>query len=279
MREGMGKWAVLIAGVVCMAVMAQAEEFVLLNVHDTEGAPYKYFEKDASAHGDIPTNWKTPVDYYNGTWYQRFVVHSMGNMQYPFQQFSFILTLRDAQGDDAHPLESTCMYQFADVGKDKIKETIVKTKDIWAKSSFSFTDSPAKRFRTQPRIYYSGGRSDVSCSKLSSVLGKISGASSCDDVQKWFFPLNYDYQAVIVSAGTTFSGWENYPLKSGLQTAINTHQPTAKDFRVVNSRINAGPALLFDMRGALIGKADNANAKGLLCIQPYADNAKVLKMK
>jgi hypothetical protein len=206
-----------------------ADEFVLLNIHATITEPWQQFQNVAGATGpNIPKNWLSPVDYINGgKYYTRFVIHSMGNGKYPFDKLTLLCTIRDNPGlDDCHILEDVVEYKTADIGTGTVHEYVATYRwmvDFWWDNNFHWDTEPATRIRTQPRIFvhdccHRNHYVDISTYKSDFNAQVAKAGLTAQQVKDWVFPMVVDYQAVLVSKGATFSGWENYPFKSGLPT-------------------------------------------------------------
>jgi hypothetical protein len=277
-----------IGSIVAIFSIASAEEFVLLNVHDETSKPYTYYQNVEGATGPgIPKDWTQPVVYVDGSYHTRFIIHKMGNGQYPHKYLSLILTMRDNPGkDDAHIWEKFVEYNKADVGKNIVVEANVPVNysGIWyKKGAFYWNTEPAYMIRIQLRIHvHSSTRYvDINSTKADFNDECAKAGVSLAEVQKWIFPIEYDYQAVVVSKGATFSGWENYPFKSS--AAVKTEYMKEKDFKPAMSdrfgnALGEGSRLrIYDVRGVFNGVLDEhtgvsspgaTSAAGIYCICP-----------
>jgi len=223
-------------------------EFVLIHVHDVSRNPWKYFQNDKQAcPPGIPKDWTEPIDYANGRWHARFVIHRLGNGKYPYDEARLLITLRDNPGkDDAHPHEKLCMFRTTEVGKGVVYAYSHVVKDQFRKRDFSFATQPAAMVRTQPRVHVENDRKchDVHSRKMAGAWKNAPGAKSYQDVEDWIFPLEYSYQVVVVPAGKEFTGWDNYPLKGA--TVAGVYVWDVKDLPQVAKAISetkAGAAL------------------------------------
>ena len=243
-----------LAGILLTDFLAFCEEFVLLNVWDKTNDHLPNYENTEFVGPGIPKDWTQPVNYADGTWHQRFVVHSFGNGKYPYSEFLFMVTLRDYPGlDDAHPDRNIMTHQYADVGRNKVYTGSANVQTIRWDNGFEFNTDPAHKIRVQPRIYGSSATKYHNCTTNDGLTS---------EQVKWALPFEFEYQVVIVAKGSTFSGWENYPMKSIGATAAHTPMAQPGSYRIVDSRsagANSNGKAVFSLRGQLLGDiaADN----------------------
>ena len=246
-----------------VSCLSWSQQFLLLNtyVKDTRDSFLNHEQNPDAIGPNIPKDWTSPVDYRQGRWIQRFVIHSMGNGEYPHPKASYIITIRDDPGfNDAHPWDAWCEFKTSEIGYG-VNELDCKVDDIWKKDGFSWATNPTARLRTQLRVYVTGNESkrvDVSHKKIGDSWMRVDGVSSAQDVIDWFLPLTFDYQAVIVAPGTTFEGWDKYPLKSGFEPKnVDIRKEHFRNCAPRYSSLRIGENIqskVFDMRGRILAQ-------------------------
>jgi hypothetical protein len=151
--------------------------------------------------GGVPSDWSSPSDYYNGTWYIRYEVLSVATNT-PFgMQFGII------QNDTAKLFEQP-IQQLQGAG-----DVIVhgSSPSGWLKSGGGVDFSKVSEIQNLCAVIYD----------WNSLLPLNPGESIWSQRTKWF-PVNLRITVVAVSSGSTFSGWADY---------LNIKKPTP-DFSI-----------------------------------------------
>ena len=206
----------LIGAVWAVAATGGSVEFLLVDAYETSSSPYRRLEASPFAGSDIPRDWTAPVDYANGTWHSRIVIHRMGDGAYPWPDVAFLITMRDGDGlEDAHPKWQDCLYPVEAIGSGRIMTYSHPVAGIWREHGFRFDTHPTQRFRVQPRfhVHDPDERFDLTIKDIGGHWRQAPGATSAQDVIDWIAPYEYSYQVVVVAAGHTFSGWDHYPMR------------------------------------------------------------------
>jgi len=154
------------------------------------------------------TNWLSPANYRNGTFYMRFEVLSQPTSN-PFRiQFGIWQDISKAGGHS----ETISGNVNLSGGTGSVTETNIGSPATWWQIR---TDAPVDF--TRPEDFY---RIGIVLWKGNCVpKGSAWGSDGCPQYQAEFFPMQARITVVACASGTTFSGWENY-------TGGTTRQPT-----------------------------------------------------
>lgn len=138
----------------------------------------------------LTQNWVSPVNYAGGTLHLRARIFSIPQQQ-PKMKLGFCFWQKDREnckGNDVPGVPGTvATWSFA-------------LKDMWKKGGVAVDWSAP---RTKMGFSVRDGENDPVSNKTSANWGG-------NDPKAWY-PMNLRFQAVLVPAGESFSGWQNYP--------------------------------------------------------------------
>lgn len=182
-----------VLGVFAMCVLvkqATPAEFVLFKgeyQHNTETKAFTFFTPQ-----NQPSNWTSPVNYADGTAHWRYVVYNMANANYPIN-YQWCLF-------QVSPNHTCCNYT------------------LFTGPNTYYGSQTLKQMWSNYQVNWSGSFDQFM------LVVKDKDGNPVDDRYgfggKWYgspdFSLYYPFKVhvtvVIVSAGSTFSGWANYPV-------------------------------------------------------------------
>ncbi len=207
-----------VAVVLLAASTAAADEFALLpptevemlDFVETQCTPYCinqiWFPNTAGA------NWTSPVNYADGSMYVRRVIREM-------QRPCTIGLYYWWNGNRAqHGGGGALDQSFTEVGQEQTSSAALKS--LWGSHPVNWSDM-GYEWRFQIR---DDGESIQFLSK---------------EQQRTYLPLKYNATVILVPAGETFSGWENYPYDGQVAQAHTRRQPSVSARRPVHIAPNA----------------------------------------
>jgi hypothetical protein len=164
-----------------------AAEFLMFDrtFTTTEGDHGFYFFPPDDANGG---NWASPDDYYNGRWETRYEI-----MDYPTSEPFMLSTCIWQDGIS----RETCSGQHAITGTGVFTQSSVPSS--WWKKDAPVEFSRVSAFNHIGLVLW--------CANWQNCSDWVSG---CWNEHNKFLPLHMRLTIVLVSAGSTFSGWDNY---------------------------------------------------------------------
>jgi hypothetical protein len=142
------------------------------------------------------TNWESPYDFYNGTFYYRFEV-----TDYPTQQ-TFLLSL--------------CIWADIEGNWDRWKETCTEQVPITGEGVFTSQSVPETWWIMNDPVDFS--RIDdfdhmglvIWCENYKNLSDMTPASNSCWEEKDNFLPLTLRLTVVAVAKDHVFSGWEEF---------------------------------------------------------------------
>ncbi len=197
------------------ALSAKAEEFVVINrviswdINAQDG--FWYFSTDPS----MPTNWLSPNNYYSGTFYTRYEIISVPTNAQCGIQFG-IFQYQGANNDSVGELCEIISEPLSGVGDVVTKASSPST---WWSVYGGVDFSKIYKLQSMAIVLYSWDTKQPVCKP---------GQGADDHGETWsqrynWFPLTVRVTVVAVSAGSTFSGWDNYVPNPAIQKPTPTY--------------------------------------------------------
>ena len=203
-------------------ILSSAVAFLCLFPTETKGAEFVVINKiisyDINAgdafwsfymNGSMPSNWATPNDYYHGTFYTRYEILSVPTNVPCGIQFG-IFQWQGAHNDSCGELCETIRGPLAGVGDVVTNSSSPAT---WWKAEGGVDFSRMSYLQSMAIVLYSW---DTKWPVSKPGNGGDPGGVSWSQRFNWF-PLTLRVTVVAVSAGSTFSGWDNYIPNPALQ--------------------------------------------------------------
>lgn len=183
-------------------VSIPARELLLFDeAHHQFTAADKGFH-DLLEPGDaIPAaNWLQPVDYYNGQMQIRYVVEGPAN-QAPGKLQTCIWTMGDGDGDGRNWFPEACSAQVLHQGPGTYFNNRLVPADWWKNEGVPLDFTHPEWFRVRVVL-----RGETGCNVTTYNVNK-----ACWDQWPLYEQMKFRVTIVMVPAGATFSGWQNYP--------------------------------------------------------------------
>jgi hypothetical protein len=209
----------LLPGILMLfAQTAWGGEFVIMNKTYTYPANGGAFDCNTRNYSSMPSNWKSPDDYWNGQFYGYFeLIDIPSNQPVGFQMGIYQYYLYN--GKDYY---ETCSLNRAELqGKGDVAEINFGSPSAWWQHPNGGVDF------TKPNEFEEVGL--AIWSHMTGHKGIICPTSSggddiANEVREYYMPCTIRVIIVAVSAGSTFSGWSNY-LNGGC-TPVQQPTPT-----------------------------------------------------
>jgi hypothetical protein len=163
----------------------------------------------AAVNGD----WTTPIDYARGTLYYRVIIRSQPSAQTMKLQFCM---WQNGEGGEKKELEVCGPLKTVEGTAGFVATWQVKMEEQWMKN-----DTPLDY--TRERITYGVAIKNRSGLAVSSY----SGWNWNGENPALWYPLDMRFTVVLVSAGESFSGWQNYSDLSAVTNKTISPTPAA----------------------------------------------------
>ena len=194
-------------------------EFVVINKTYTYSATATAFDCHTHPDGTMPTNWKSPDDYWNGKFYGYFeLIDIPSNEVVGFQMGIYqYMPVRDGK----NYYETCSLVQAKLQGEGAVLKVEYGSPAAWWQHPNGPVDFS--------KVYDFESVGLVIWSHMAGHTGIISptawgGDDIANEVRAYFMPCTIRVIIVAVSAGSTFSGWGNYT--GGGCTPVQQPTPT-----------------------------------------------------
>ena len=185
---------------------AQSAEFAIINgtYYYSSGANAFTCHVSPPYPGSVPTNWRSPNDYWNGTFYAYYEVIDVPTNQ-PFRMqmgiFQYYPSAANWDGQNYYETCSTIIPTLQGVG-DVVQVNYGSPSGWWQHPNGAVDFTRVYDFESVGPVMYS-------------ATPGATGILYPPDAAAWavrtnYFPCTIKVIVVAVSAGSTFSGWDNY---------------------------------------------------------------------
>jgi hypothetical protein len=196
-------FVVMIGFSVLFTQKVRCGEFVVLNQTFTYGIDDNAFSLAALDFSGMPTNWMSPDDYYNGTFYAYYEVLSVPT-SVPFGiQLGVFQYEPSKAGWDGQNFYESCSYEHAQLAGVGSIATFTSSPSAWWTWHGGVDFSKVYDFQSVGPIIWGTSPDGI----LSPSPG---GNDATYAVRANWFPLTLKVIIVAVSSGTNFSGWDTY---------------------------------------------------------------------
>jgi hypothetical protein len=145
------------------------------------------------------SNWKSPLDYYNGQLHIRYVIGSPASQKAGMFQICF-WTIGNADGDGKDWFPESCSAYKAFTGVGTFTNTDVVPSAWWKNDSTDLDFSHPERFEVGIVLLGTSG-----CN-----VTTYSGSNNCWSEWPNYQSMTFGLTIVMDAKGDTFSGWSNY---------------------------------------------------------------------